>query len=337
MKVIDKLLGAVGLRGGAAMPAPAPRPSSAYMRGGRNLVFANWRPAVRESQTDISVAWDQAAARVTDAIHNSGWLAGAIEQAVANTVGTGLRLKVAPENSLFGMAPAEARAWGRMVEARFGLWADRKDECDIRAMLTFGEMQAAGFKSWLATGEVLAGLPYRKQPWNTSGTKVRLLSPARLKRQTSAFERLVDGVYTDTEGMPLASLTTRKTPHGFTEDYRVAARDRMGRPNVVHVFTGLPETHRGISPMVPALQVARQFDQLSDATLTAAILQTMFAATITGEAPTEETVEGLMSPQEFAQFKAGGGSTMEAPRLPAISTAEKASAQRNATLKTPSP
>ncbi len=312
MKVIDKLLGAVGLRGGAAMPAPAPRPSSAYMRGGRNLVFANWRPAVRESQTDISVAWDQAAARVTDAIHNSGWLAGAIEQAVANTVGTGLRLKVAPENSLFGMAPAEARAWGRMVEARFGLWADRKDECDIRAMLTFGEMQAAGFKSWLATGEVLAGLPYRKQPWNTSGTKVRLLSPARLKRQTSAFERLVDGVYTDTEGMPLAYLTTRKTPHGFTEDYRVAARDRMGRPNVVHVFTGLPETHRGISPMVPALQVARQFDQLSDATLTAAILQTMFAATITGEAPTEETVEGLMSPQEFAQFKAGGGSTMEA-------------------------
>lgn len=312
MKVIDKLLGAVGLGRGAAVPAPSSRPSSAYMRGGRHLAFANWRPAVRDAQTDISVAWDQAAARVTDAIHNSGWLAGAIEQAVANTVFNGLRLKTAPENRLFGMSPADARAWGRMVEARFGLWADRKEECDIRSMMTFGEMQGAAFKSWLATGEILSGLPYKKHPWNTSGTKVRLLSASRLKRQTSAFERLVDGVYTDPDGMPVAYLTTRKTPGGFDEDYVVRARDARGRPNVIHVFTGLPETHRGISPMTPGLQLTRQFDQLSDATLTAAILQTMFAATITGEAPTEEVIEGLLSPQEFAQFKAQGGSPMEA-------------------------
>jgi N-acyl-D-aspartate/D-glutamate deacylase len=52
----------------------------------------------------------------------------------------------------------------------------------------------------------------------------------------------------------------------------VRARDRAGRPRVIHVFEGAPGTHRGISPLVPALQVARQFDQLADATLMAAIL-----------------------------------------------------------------
>lgn len=316
MSIIERAKAAIA---GALGAAPAPsgetsrsRIGSAYMRGGRHVTFAGWRPPLREPQVDISSAWDSAAARVVDAIHNSGWLAGAIEQAVANTVGTGLRLKTSPESSLFGMSGADARAWGRTVEARFGLWAERKEECDVQGLRSFGELQAAAFRSWLAMGEVLAGIPYKKAEWNTSGTKVRLLMPSRLKRKTSTIERLVDGVYTDPDGLPVAYLTTRKNQFQYEEDVVVRARDRMGRPNVIHVFTGLPETHRGISPMVPALQVARQFDQLSDATLTAAILQTLFAATITGDAPTEETIEGLMAAQEFAQFKAGGGSAMEA-------------------------
>lgn len=312
MKVIDKLLGAVGLGGGGAMAAPAPRPSAAYMRGGRHITFAGWNPSLRPAQDDISASWDKAAARVTDAVHNSGWLSGAIEQAVANTVGGGLRLKVSPENSIFGMSKADARAWGRMVEARFGLWADRQQECDVQGLRTFGQAQETAFRSWIATGEILAGLPYKRTPWNTSGTKFRLISPHRLKRKTSTMERMVDGVYTDADGMPVAYLTTRKDQWGSDQDYIVRARDTQGRPNVIHVFTGMAETHRGISPMVPALQLTRQFDQLSDATLTAAILQTMFAATITGDAPTEEVIEGLLSPQEFAQFKASGGSPMEA-------------------------
>lgn len=312
MKVIAKMLGAVGLGGGEAIAAPSRRPSSAYMRGGRNMVFAGWKPPLRDAQTDISNAWDSAAARVTDAIHNSGWLAGAIDQAVANTVGDGLRLKASPENRLFGMSEADARAWGRMVEARFGLWAGAKDECDIQGLRTFGQMQAAQFRTWIAMGETLAELPYRKRSWGTSGTKVRLLSPHRLKRKTDTVERLVNGVYTDPDGMPVAYLATRKDQWMADVDYVVRARDRMGRPNVLHTFTGLPETHRGISPMTPGLQLTRQFDTLSDATLTQQILQTLFAATITGDAPTEEVVEGLMSPQEMASFKAHGGSAMEA-------------------------
>jgi lambda family phage portal protein len=312
MSVMKKLLGAVGLGGETASAVSPPRPSSAYMRGGRHVTFAGWRPPLREPQVDIREAWDGAAARVVDAIHNSGWLSGAIEQAVANTVGSGLRLKVSPESRLFGMSGADARAWGRVVEARFGLWADRKEECDIQGLRTHGEMQAAAFKTWLGMGEILASLPYKKHSWGTSGTKVRLLMPSRLKRKTSNLERLVDGVYTDRDGMPLAYLTTRKNDFQYEEEFVVRARDAMGRPNVIHIFTGLPETHRGISPMVPGLQLTRQFDQLADATLTASLLQTLFAATITGDAPTDETIEGLMAPQEFAKFKASGGSTMEA-------------------------
>lgn len=281
-----------------------PSLGASYMRGGRGVTFSGWRPALRDSQDDISEAWELAAARTIDVVQNSGWLAGAIDQAVANTVGTGLRLKAMPENSIFGMSNADAQAWARMVEARFELWARNSDECDIEAKRSFGQMQAAAFRSWLATGEILAELPWRRRSWTTYGTKVRLLSPHRLARKTDSALRLVNGVYHDGDGMPIAYLALRRDPILGEVENVVRARDAAGRPRVVFVFDGLPGTFRGISPMTPALQVAKQFDQLADATLTAAIMQTVFAATITSDDPTEQTMQGLLTPQEQARMGA---------------------------------
>jgi len=301
-------------------PAPAPsegggrvdRPGSQYMRGGRGVTFAGWRPALREQQDDIADAWDDAAARVSDLIHNNGWLSGAVDQAVANTVGTGLRLKAIPENEAFGMSSADAAAWSKTVERRFELWARNAQECDIQGLRTFGQMQSAAFRSWLVTGEILAELPFRRRTWNRYGTKVRLLPPQRLSRKNESMKRLINGVYTDPDGMPIGYRAIRKDLFRHDVEYDVRARDSAGRPRVVHVFDGLPGTHRGISPMAPALQVARQFDQLADATLMAAIVQTLFAVTITSDEPTEQVLAGLLTPQEQARMMADGVTPMEA-------------------------
>ena len=290
----------------------APRPTGQYMRGGRGVTFAGWKPALRETQDDIADAWDDSAARVADLIHNSGWLAGAVDQAVANTVGTGLRLKAIPENETFGMSSADASAWGKTVERRFELWARNAQECDIQGLRTFGQMQGAAFRSWLVTGEILAELPFRRRPWNRYGTKVRLLPPHRLSRKTENLRRLINGVYTDTDGMPVGYRAIRKDLFKHDVEYDVRARDSAGRPRVIHVFDGLPGTHRGISPMAPALQVARQFDQLADATLMAAIVQTLFAVTITSDEPTDQVLAGLLTPQEQATMAAQGIAPMEA-------------------------
>jgi len=71
------------VRGRNVMP-PAIRAD--FMRGNRGVVFGGWRPALREAADDVGASWDMAAARTIDLIQNSGWMAGALDQAVANTV-----------------------------------------------------------------------------------------------------------------------------------------------------------------------------------------------------------------------------------------------------------
>ena len=318
MSFIDKVRALVSTAPAAVMPPAVtgdgarPRASSAFMRGGRGLTFGKWRPFLREPQDDVSEAWDDAAARVTDLLHNSGWLAGAIEQAVANTVGSGLRLKAMPENTLFGMTEGEARKWALDVERRWGLYSKSPQECDVEGLRTVGQMEQEAFKSWLAMGESLIEHPWRKRPWNTSGSKFRILPPQRLSRRSEWSSRLVNGVYLDADGMPVAFRAVRKTLTLGLQEYDVRARDGLGRPIVTHTFSGPPGTYRGLSPLTPALLVARQFDQLADATQTAAILKTLFAATITSDQPTEEALAGLLTPQEQARMMGQGISPFEA-------------------------
>ena len=306
MGVMDMLRGLISAPSKAGVPL-APR--AEYLRGGRGIVFTGWRPALRDSADDVGNAWDAAAARAIDTIQNSGWIAGAIDQAVANTVGNGLRLKVAPESEQLGMTDEEAQEWARTIEQRFGLWANDKVECDIEGRRTFGQMQAAVLRSYFATGEAFAEFPWKKR--RNYGTKVRLVPSHRVPVTNDPLRRIQHGVRQDPDGFPTGYLARRKDPLLGDVEWMVPAFDQMWRPRVVHCFDGLPGQVRGITPLVPALRVARQFDQLADATLTASIIQTVFAATITSEVPTEEQLSGLITPQEQAALARQGQSTWD--------------------------
>lgn len=107
---------------------------------------------------------------------------------------------------------------------------------------------------------------------------------------------MYQGIRTDDFGFPLSYRFTRDSV--FREQIDIAARDGAGRPQVVHVFEGSPGQVRGITPLAPVLRVLRQYDQLADATLTAALIQAVFAATIESEAPTEALLNALQDQNE---------------------------------------
>lgn len=312
MGVLSTIRGLISRPDAPSATSPLTRMRSEYMRGGRGVTFAGWKPALRDAQDDVSLSWDAAAARLTDFVQNNGWIAGAIDQCVANTVGTGLRLKAQPENTLFGMSEEDAREWRKLVEQRFGLIAKDPYECDVEGRRNFGQMQAAQFRAWLTMGEHWSEFVWRRRPGASTGTKVRLIPAYRVSRKSDPLRNIVNGVRMDADGFPLAYIAERRDPLLGTIEHEVPARDRFGRPRVTHAFDGALGTVRGISPLLPALQVARQFDQLADATLTAAIMQSVFAAVISSEAPTEEAMQGLLSPQEQARAAASGMSLFDA-------------------------
>jgi lambda family phage portal protein len=283
-----------------AMPAPPAlhgRVSSQYMRGEQSPFFFSWNPSLRDGRDDVSQGYVRAAARAVDALHNSGWLAGGINLAVGLTVGNGLRLASKPDADALGWSKEKADEFAKTVERRFEAWASSPIECDAAGKHTFGQIVRAALASMFTHGEVLALLPHVRRDFSTSRSKVKLM-PAHKLRQDNDGTRMFQGVVMDDWGYPAAYRVDMRIGQNYEEPVTIPARDGAGRPQVVHVFDGAPDQVRGISLLAPALRVVRQFDQLSDATLTSTLIQAIFAATIESDAPTADVLNALQDEEE---------------------------------------
>jgi len=295
--------------GGVTADIDRSRIRAGFMRDGKSPTFAGWMPQLRDAREDVQAAWPLATARAIDSMQNVGWIAGGIEQAVANTVGTGLRLDAKPARRLFASNTSYSE-WTKKVEEEFAIYARNPYECDVEARRNFGQQQAVALRSYFAAGEAVAEFPWRRRPGATYATKTRVVPPQRLSQRSADLDRIIQGVQMDADGMPVAYLFRVDDKlaglGAYGQEIVKRARDGMGRPNVLHVFDGMAGQVRGITPLVPALRVARQFDQLANATLMKAIISQAFAASITSDEVTEEAIRGLITPQEEARFKSQG-------------------------------
>lgn len=276
-----------------------PKANSQYMKGGDSAFYFNWRPALRDTNTDVQTSYVEAAARTVDAVHNSGWLAGCIEQSKANIIGgTGLRLAHNPDpDALSGWSKKEIAEWSRMVERRFEMWSNDKDECDANGKHTFGMLQEQVVDSYYTHGEVLGLLPLIDRPNSITKIKVKLLPAHKLVQDTVDSIGLQQGITHGAWGFPLKYRICLGTAYGVEQAVDVMAYDQM-RQQVLHIFKGATGQVRGITPFVHVLKTLKQFDQLGDATLTKALMDAIFAATIESQSPTSDLLQALQDEDE---------------------------------------
>lgn len=279
-------------------PQRRPAPSAAFLRDSSAGFLSSWRPALRDAQTDVRQAWGMAAARSVESLQNSGWLAGAIEQSSADTIGNGLRLNATPDLEVFGLDEEEAHKLCRRIERRWRKWSTTPLECDARGKRTIADLTDAAIRHHYAFGEAVALLPRVSRSVSESTLKVLLVSPHRLKQDTDERAQMINGVRLDGNGLPVGYRFLRRTRDGIEEDVEFRARSTDGRPQVVHVFDGGPDQVRGITPLAPVLKVLRQYDQLADATLTTALIQTLVAATIKSPAFDGQAFEGFAGAED---------------------------------------
>lgn len=268
---------------------------AAFMKGERNSFFQSWNPQLRETYQDVQASWSKAAARAVDSIQNSGFMAGAVEAASGSTVGPGLRFSAQPNAAALGWGDEKADEWAAKVEAGFKAWAASPASCDAAGQMTFKQMQQAVFACYMAYGEAVALMPMIRRPGSPSLTKVSLILPSRLVDYNDETTGWVQGVRTDGWGKPQAYRFRRRSPIVGWEEFDIRAVDRDGRPNVLHVKDPGIGVTRGMSPLATILKVTRQVDQFADATLTAALIQTIFAATLKSNINGLAAFDGLMT------------------------------------------
>jgi len=296
-----------------APPAPGEitsttSPSSRYLRDTRTGVIAS-RPAVlRESRDEIRMAWRRSAALALDIIQNSGRLRGACDQVIADTVGAELTLNPHPDPIVMkalGYSEVEVAEFVRLIKQRWKRWAWNPAECDQRGKFTVPQMVDIGLRWFIAFGEVTGTITYmtraqRRTYGISSGAKVCMVPPSRLVQDTNELENLFQGVRHDANGRPIAYRFAERLD-GVDRKRDWPARDRAGRPIVMHLFDPVDATDvRGISVLASAFRKHIQHEMLDDVTLQTAVLQTVFAAVLTSSLPSAEAFEALEQLQEDA-------------------------------------
>jgi len=284
-------------RGGAKpSTAVAPtRPTARYLRGDKSGILAMRRAITRDAKHDVREAAERASALALDFMRNSGWIAGAVTQILCDTIGEELKLNCRADLARFGYSDDEANDWCRTVEAAWRRWAWNPKECDLAGKSTVAEMLDAALRSYLAYGEAFGVFDEltdseRRRLGCETGTKVSLIAPHRCPRTSRLFEGMDQGIFHDGIGRPRV-YRFRENADGIERDKDIPAAD------VIHVMDRGENLNapRGISVLAPALKVVAQADQLADATLATALLQTIFAATIKSPEASREAFEAIQT------------------------------------------
>lgn len=276
----------------------AKRTTARYLRDTKSGAIASRIAPLTDSRDDIRYAWKRTAGLAMDLIQNSGRLKGACDQVIADTVGVGLTLTPDPDLTGLGYDDQQKSELIRILKRRWKSYWSNKKECDLRGKLNGPQMVDIGLRWDIAYGEVTGAFDFFNQSVRDhygikTGTKLCLVPPSKLVQDTNSFENLFQGVRHDDRGRAISyRFDTTRQGVKIKRDY--AAFDGDGRPLVMHIFDPMDATDvRGISKLAPAFRKHIQAEMLDDATLQMALLQTIFAITITSDSPSADAYEAL--------------------------------------------
>jgi lambda family phage portal protein len=298
--IIDKPRAPFGRGAGARAPAPtaAPRARAQWGRDTPSGILSARRRPLVDNRDDVRRSWDRLASVALDLIQNSGRLKGAADQVCADTIGTGLKLSARPDLAGLGWSEQEIADWVRLVEAEWKRFAENPDECDFRGKFDLHTQADVALRHNMAFGEAIGVVDFFDPATCRSygietGTKLLMVSPHRLVRDTDESRGLHSGVFHDVNGRPTA-YRFRVRANGIEQTQDRPARDAENRTLVAHVFEPWDGADvRGMSVLASALRTQTMAETLGDATLSTAILQTVLAVTLTSPEPSAEAFDAI--------------------------------------------
>lgn len=268
-----------------------------------------WRPSIQGTDSAYLPEKETIIGRVEDSLRNDAYIQGAVNLRKDSIVGNRYALNARPLSaSIFGKKDTVWESeFKQEVEEKFSLVAESHDNWfDASRKNTFTELVRLAVAIDMIRGEFLASVEWLKDPSRPCGTAINLISLNRLETQPSSMSDsfVRGGVRFDKYGAPIAYQIKTVDPYDInygitsgavtTQWKEIKKYKPWGRLQMIHLFESQsPFQTRGIPELTASLKELRIVKDFRDIQLQKAVVQSMYAATIESELPTEQIAQSL--------------------------------------------
>jgi lambda family phage portal protein len=302
----------------ATSPAPVLVPAGA---GGANAstsfdaadnydaALARWNPSFQSADADIIPEKSLLDARTRDVVRNDAYIQGGTNLHKDNIVGSHYLLNTRPSSRhLFGkIDEIWEEEFQEEVEELWDLHSESPDNwIDAQRTNNFTSLIRLAVGVMVLGGEVLAVVEWLREarPFSTA---IQMIDTDRLSDPmiVDPFQRndVRGGIRYDRQGAPIsyfirtehpADLYTSLSRPGLPEWKEVPIRKPWGRMQVIHLKEQVrPDQSRGFSELTSALREMKFAKKFRSLQLDSAVLQSLYAATITSDMPVEQLFQAL--------------------------------------------
>ena len=272
-----------------------------------------WQVSKGDANTDLLPDLPTLRERSRDLVRNNPVATGAINTAVTNVVGSGLRLQSTVDAKALGMSDEEAEQWQAHTEREFLLWAGSK-YCDLTGVQNFSGLQDLAFRSSLENGDSFGVLPEKAVQGSPYKTRVQLIEADQVcnKDGKPNSATLAGGIETDSDGAPVGLQVMVSHPGSPKAERKwqvVPFRGgNTGRVNVVHLFERKRVGQlRGVPYLASVIEPLKQISRYTESELMAAVVSGMFTVFV----KTEAGQGGLLGPNDIEQAGVQGAQSVE--------------------------
>ncbi len=230
--------------------------------------------------------------RSRDLVRNNPLGTGAINTAVTNVVGSGLKLQARPDREILNMTDEEADQWEANVEREFRMWSVNSKYCDMRKTLSFVDQQDLVFRQTLENGDVFTLMAREVTKEFPYTLRLQIIEADRVCNQGLAkdTETLSAGIEKEKSGAPKNYHIMDQHPGnwlyrtGYTWTIVPAFGEKSGLRNVIHNFRTLrPGQTRGVPWLAPVIETIKQLGRYTEAEVMGAVVASLFTVFIKTE------------------------------------------------------
>lgn len=278
----------------------------------RGQDVAGWNPAASSADSGW-LGWprDLAVRRTWELLATEPTAQGGVDRYGDMVVGGNWRPSVQPDHETLGISEDDAFTVGRQIERAYRLHNDDPLlRCDAEETLNTSFLLNLMLVQQVVTGDGLGVIRYRERPDWGFRTCLQVIDADRLSNRDAAPETDLHrgGVRKDRYGAPIAydirnahpaDLLTTTAADAYTWE-TIPRRMPWGRPVVLHLFEKRRAGQtRGVSRLIAGLTRFKGLERLSRSELSNAVLNALFAATITS------SFDPAIVEQQFSAATAG--------------------------------